>query len=274
MEDHNTIEHLNNLYVRELRRLSPPKWPDRANSKVELNEKASLPTIGHRRRIYGSFADIDVDGKEFIRGGFEIATRIMNIYEAYSDRNFSDLRVLDWGVGCGRVTRHFRQSSEISVDGIDVDPINIEWMHQNFPNLNNYLVDTNAFNLVLNESKYDLIYSYSVMSHLNPKFGLPWLAAISNYCSDLMLISTHGFRNAFEHRWSENSGSMQLFLDKGYVGEDSQNYDIADVTPKKYYGDYQFSYTHIHDEWSKVVQIIDVIPMGLGHHDLVVCRPI
>ena len=273
MKSLNESEQLNSLYVRELRLISEPKWPNKNHIQVKFNDSTPIPPVEHRRRIYGSVADIDANANHFLNGGFQISTRIMNIYEAYSAKKMSRLRILDWGVGCGRLSRHFINSDSLDVQGVDVDPININWLHDNYPSQKNHLVDTNPLNLVLNEDKFDLIYSYSVMSHLHPRVGLPWLAAISNYCSDLMLISTHGFRNTFEYSWSEVSANMALFLNRGYVGDESQNHDIADVTPEKYYGDYGFSYSHIINEWSKVVDIVDIIPMGIGHHDLIICRP-
>jgi hypothetical protein len=49
--------------------------------------------------------------------------------------------VLDWGCGCGRLTRHLGRYTEAAINGVDIDPYNVEWCSENLPGTTFTLVD-------------------------------------------------------------------------------------------------------------------------------------
>jgi 2-polyprenyl-3-methyl-5-hydroxy-6-metoxy-1,4-benzoquinol methylase len=255
---------------KELKLIGTPVWTLRKNNEIHLNDQDPLPSLENTKRINGHIASDDQQMIQFLEAGHVLATQIANIYKNYNDIPLKESSILDWGVGCGRISRHFKDASNIQITGIDVDPINIEWLQRSSSSGNYKTVD--PYEIYKPQQTFDLIYSYSVTSHLAAKDTLFWLNNLSKVSTGIMCISTHGFRNTFEHAWWPKPELLLNYLKKGIVGDGSQNDDISDVTPKSYYGDYQVTYQHIYEEWAKVVEIIDVIPMGLGHHDLVVCK--
>jgi ubiquinone/menaquinone biosynthesis C-methylase UbiE len=86
-----------------------------------------------------------------------------------------DSEVLDFGFGWGRISRVFMQDVPLEkIHGIDVDP--------EFVELTKRLFKSNNFELCpafpptnYPDGKFDLIYAYSVFSHLSEKACLEWM---------------------------------------------------------------------------------------------------
>jgi hypothetical protein len=254
----------------KLKKLNTPKW---TLSRIPLsvlveNDYDPIPDAKYRQRVAGHVVAEDPTGAKFISGGYEMAKQVANIFEVYTGEKLDNRTILDWGVGCARVARHFKNTSS-KVLGIDIDPINIKWNSLNIVGLDFLEVEPNE-NFTY-KSKFDLVYSFSVTSHLALRDSLFWLENLAKSCQGLMIISTHGFRHAFEFDWTDDKANVLNWLQKGIVGG-GNNPDIADIAPKDYYGDYSLTYSHIYENWSKVVEIVDIIPFGLGSHDAVICK--
>lgn len=103
-------------------------------------------------------------------------------------------RILDWGCGCARVTRHFRALPEGAgrVYGIDIDPVNIGWCQEHIA------ADGFAVAPLLPPSgvdgPFDLIIGNSVITHLKRDVMDLWLAELARLLAPrgLALLSFHG----------------------------------------------------------------------------------
>ena len=86
-------------------------------------------------------------------------------------------------------------------------------------------------------------------------------------------MSVHGLYHASTTTWGQVPELLNEWLTCGYRDARSSNLDISDVTPVDYYRDVAHTPEYIYRVWSNYINIIDIIPAGMGHHhDLVVCR--
>jgi 2-polyprenyl-3-methyl-5-hydroxy-6-metoxy-1,4-benzoquinol methylase len=106
-----------------------------------------------------------------------------------------DVTVLDWGCGCGRLTRHLLENADdpANVHGIDIDPDNIKWCKHNLAE--------GSFDHVelyppteLESQRFDLIIANSVLSHLKLDAMHSWLEEVARLLkpNGLALLSYHG----------------------------------------------------------------------------------
>jgi SAM-dependent methyltransferase len=130
--------------------------------------------------------------------------------------------VLDFGCGCGRVTRYW-ESFEGAVAGSDVNAKAVEWCRDN---LTFASFERNALQppLVFDDATFDLVYALSVFTHLTADLQPAWRDELHRVLrpDGLLLLTTHGRsyvprldageRAAFERgelvvRWGEVPGT-------------------------------------------------------------------
>ncbi len=81
--------------------------------------------------------------------------------------------LLDWGCGCGRILRHWRGLANTRVAGCDINAEMIDWCANNLPFAE---AETNELSppLPFPDASFDLVYAFSVMTHLNEKLQREW----------------------------------------------------------------------------------------------------
>jgi SAM-dependent methyltransferase len=130
--------------------------------------------------------------------------------------------VLDFGCGCGRVTRYFRDfDGEIA--GSDLSHDAIEWCRDNLA-FGSFVTNGIAPPLVYDDESFDLVYALSVFTHLTDDLQLAWRDELRRVLrpGGQLLITTHGTsylarldpqeREQFDRgelvvRWGEVAGS-------------------------------------------------------------------
>jgi hypothetical protein len=251
-------------------------WPRRRNPRtaIEPNRDVPVPDIGHRRRVQGPGVDGDLNGAGFLAGGASDLRSVMNLFEVCSEASLtSRARILDWGVGCGRMIRHLPSYLRQNAAGIDVDPVNIEWCKANIP-FGSYHCTGLFGPIPFPDKHFDLIYSHSVLTHLDEDNQFIWLKELARVARGPLVLSVHGMISAAKFSWSETPQILASWLSRGFLGTDRQNPDIADVTPQNYYTDVNHSAKYIYDRWSHLFDIKDIVIGGFGQfHDGVVCVP-
>src|SRR5229473_4630133 len=104
--------------------------PLREEFNVYFPEHAGpeLPDVERRRRVWGA----DNPGL-FRLEGFSTFKKLDLTLRKTMNRALGDFRnILDWGCGCGRVTRNFDLLPEVRVVGIDIDSDNVNWCREHF----------------------------------------------------------------------------------------------------------------------------------------------
>ena len=103
-----------------------------------------------------------------------------------------DESILDFGCGCGRVTRYWADFSG-SVAGSDVSRKAIDWCRENL-GFASFLHNGLAPGLETDDDSFDLIYALSVFTHLTDGLQLAWRDELHRVLrpGGRLLITTHG----------------------------------------------------------------------------------
>lgn len=100
--------------------------------------------------------------------------------------------VLDFGCGCGRVTRYWAGFGA-SIAGSDLDPGAIEWCRRNL-GFGRFEVNGLEPPLAFEDASFDLVYALSVFTHLPAGLQLAWREELRRVLrpGGLLLVTTHG----------------------------------------------------------------------------------
>lgn len=118
------------------------------------------------------------------------------------------MRVLDFGIGCGRTARHFfRYSQHYELYGCDVDKKAIDWVDGNLGFVKSQ-VSKPFPPLEYSENYFDCIYAISVFSHLNREYFVKWLEEMHRCLrvGGRLIFTYHGL-SAFEKIERDNMSS-------------------------------------------------------------------
>lgn len=138
----------------------------------------------------------------FVEGGRHAADSIRESL-ARQGMALGDVRsLLDFGCGCGRVIRHWRDA-RARIRGTDADAGAIAWCRRNLP-FAQFSVNALRPPLEYAEAEFDLVYALSVFTHLPEELQRPWLEELARVLlpGGHLLVSVHG--EAYLPRLSED----------------------------------------------------------------------
>jgi SAM-dependent methyltransferase len=107
--------------------------------------------------------------------------------------------ILDFGCGCGRVLRHWNSLTGTRIYGTDYNSRLIEWCRGNLA-FGEFGINRLAPPLEYRNGKFDVVYAFSVFTHLTEELQMAWMAELTRVLKPggHLLISTHGER--YVHR--------------------------------------------------------------------------
>jgi SAM-dependent methyltransferase len=136
------------------------------------HEGSALPDLAAIHRVSGPLSN----HTSFVNSGKSDYERFKLLIGKHHGLE-QGMKVLDWGVGCGRLARHFAREG-YDIQGIDIDAENVRWCNEHLGNGNYFCVDLYPPTPLPSDS-YDIIISSSVLSHLTESTMRTWLAEIS-----------------------------------------------------------------------------------------------
>ena len=159
--------------------------------------------------------------------------------------------LLDFGCGCGRVTRHWARLERTAVHGADANEHAIAWCRANLP-FARFASNGLAPPLDHDDASFDLVYALSVFTHLPEDLQQAWIHELGRLLrpDGFLLLTTHGerYRNrltpaeraAFDAgdlvvRWPEGAGTnlCSAFHPRSYVQERlAAGLDVVDFVPE------------------------------------------
>jgi SAM-dependent methyltransferase len=148
----------------------------------------ALPPVGLVQQVTGT-----PDFFWFLSSGERAAESVRTTLE----RNGLDIgqvgRILDFGCGCGRVTRYWARLGAGRVVGSDLNQRAIDWCSRK---LTFARFDTNQLKppLPYDSDQFDFAYAFSVFTHLPESLQEPWIVELRRVIrpNGHLLISTHG----------------------------------------------------------------------------------
>jgi SAM-dependent methyltransferase len=147
-----------------------------------------MPPAGLRYRVSGT------DNEEwFHRCGEMTLSDFEDALESVG-RRFEDFKtILDFGCGCGRVTRWLRpRCPGARISGCDIDPPAVEWMRREMPDVD-ARVTQGLPPLPFPDAGFDLVLGYSVFSHLDETYQDAWLTELRRVSKSgaILLLTVH-----------------------------------------------------------------------------------
>jgi len=140
----------------------------------------------------------NVDPKTFLeegKAGVELIKRVLTGHQIHVD---ALVNILDFGVGCGRVLRWWKDDSQSTVFyGTDINNDLIGWCKENI-DFGEFSVNTLHPPASFRGSQFDLVYAFSVFTHLRIETQLEWILEFYRIVapSRYLLLSIHGDHHA------------------------------------------------------------------------------
>jgi SAM-dependent methyltransferase len=132
------------------------------------------------------------DAEQFIAGGLLGREVITHVLARKGERVAELGAILDFGVGCGRVARHWA-GLDVDVHGCDYNPELVAWCRRNLPHVT---ARSNGLDppLPYEDARFDLVYALSVFTHLTESRQRSWIAELRRVTRPrgLVLFTTHG----------------------------------------------------------------------------------
>ncbi|MFZ4483939.1 MAG: methyltransferase domain-containing protein [Chthoniobacterales bacterium] len=230
-----------------------------------------LPDLARIKRVSGHLAN-EISFLNSGKTSFHRLRDVFTYYQKRASRTSGTTRILDWGVGCGRVARFFSKEPNCRLTGIDIDADNVAWCSANLGGA--YFAVDLMPPTRFHDGSFDLIYSCSVLSHLSKTASHSWLEELHRLLSPsgLALLSFNGSSNLATYLASR-PGALGRALPSGFFDEDVNN-DLHGFIPSDNY----YRATFASDGWWRTTferhfELVAVERAVVsGHQDLAVLR--
>lgn len=152
-----------------------------------VTHPSPLPPMGLVYLVNGRLSRTD-----FHEGGRAAAAYLRSTLEKVGVDLDDQIRVLDFGCGCGRILRWWAGQPG-PVYGCDYNPRLVSWCASQLPNTlltRNDLLPPTPFE----SGFFDVVYAHSVLTHLTPDVQLAWMQEWARLLrpGGLLLVTTHG----------------------------------------------------------------------------------
>jgi SAM-dependent methyltransferase len=163
-----------------------------------------LPPVNLVRLTSGARRQVHQDQSRVYRKFFESGEKSVGWIRDMVAAAGADLQamgaILDFGCGCGRVLRHWRDHGPFEMHGCDYNPILVRWCagHLAFAQL---AVNGLHPPLPYEDDQFDLVYSFSIFTHFDEPMQRPWIEELARVTrpGGLVLITIHGPAVAARH---------------------------------------------------------------------------
>jgi len=175
-----------------------------------------------------------------------------------------DKRVLDFGVGSGKILRHLSDDwSGAELEGCDIDRASVEWLEANMSPPVHAFVNSEKPPLDAPDGRFDLVLAMSVCTHLTD-YSLAWLAELHRVLAeDGLLIASFLGREAYgayaDGSWDDADIGMNIV----HYG---QSWDLGG--PTVFHSEWW-----LREHWGRAFEIVSLRDgRAPGDHDIVLLR--
>jgi ubiquinone/menaquinone biosynthesis C-methylase UbiE len=253
--------------LQKLSPLSDEQWLELLIESIKnpsLDDVAlpGFPPEPVQRNIVGSA------GKHALREAFIFYLEVKGYARLLGKTLSPDSKILDFGCGWGRIIRFFLKDIKAeNLHGIDVDPSMIGFCKELFP-YGNFSTGKPLPPAELPDESMDIIYAYSVFSHLSEPAHLQWIGEFSRILKPGgLLVATTQPRSFIEfcrslhgrtHESSWHNTLSNSFLDAGaaFLEYDSGRFVFSatgggPALPNSFYGEALIPREYVEREWTK-----------------------
>lgn len=235
-------------------------------SVIKREAKVWLPPPKELQlRSVGSFVP------DFIESGYRAFDTFRNVLQSSADQNiFTFGNILDFGCGCGRIIRAFRNHLPTEhLFGTDIDPDAIAWLKENYKGIAEFSVNSHLPPTLYADEMFDLIYSVSIFTHLPEDMQFAWLNELKRIAKPgaYLILTTHGQKQYP----GLTSRGIKIFEEKGFYYDPDLNWNPEGLP--SFYKVAFHSQEYIQREWSKYFTVLNFFPNGLDNtQDIVLLR--
>ena len=228
---------------------------------------ANLPDEERRFRVIG-----DRDPNGFLISGATDFHRIDRAALTIAGRHLHEFdRVLDWGVGCGRLARHFPAAHARALVGCDIDDDNVQWCGANLRGT--FVRCSMSPPLPFPDASFDAVYGVSVFTHMREPMQLRWLEELARVAAPgaWVFVTVHG-RTAVDfsrHTPLEYRRLLGEVASKGIVLTGANTQLDGHVEHGGEYVNVLHGGDYIRRVWGRFFAVRHILPGYILHHDLV-----
>ena len=228
----------------------------------------SLPDAGRRLRVAGN------ESPEIFRlEGYTTFKKLDLALRRTQGKGIGGFdQILDWGCGCGRVTRYFSQLPNVTLTGVDIDFDNLNWCKQELGFGDFYRIPLHP-PTELELSRFDLLIGISVFSHLKESDQIEWLYELNRIARPgaVLLMSVLGEATACRSSW--DLSLWQAWKQRGIFASGNNDDLQGYIEDDEYYCNTYLTTDYIRGSWSRFFNIVEIIPAYIGNQqDLVILR--
>jgi glycosyltransferase involved in cell wall biosynthesis/2-polyprenyl-3-methyl-5-hydroxy-6-metoxy-1,4-benzoquinol methylase len=260
-----------------LRSLDDSAWFETVCASLEARYVAGLlmpgfPSVELQRSTVGN------SGRDALSEAFQFYKLVRSYAASHLVTPLSEARVLDFGCGWGRHLRFFlRDCSPSNLWGSDVDGEFVALCKAMFDGIGcQFLANDPTPPLAVDDHQFDLVYSFSVFSHLSPEVNLAWAAELVRITRPGALAVVTTQRRAFLDyceaiKQGEPKSSWHETLAKAFsdIEADKRRYDNGEavyvpsggggVREGWFYGEAVIPHSFFVEHWPDELEIIDFI---------------
>ena len=199
--------------------------------------------------------------------GVNIAKRLDNLLERHFGEGFrARRRVLDWGIGSGRVALPIKHAVNTACEmyGSDVDEYNVFFGQEVFPEIK-FVLSPFLPPLPFPDNFFDCIYGISVFTHLTESTQFLWLRELLRICKPggAVIVSIHGEWSALNTA-KARTGILKEVLTYG-ISDTLMDGNLGPkLKEKNYYRSTFHGLKYVRSRWSEYFDVLAIYPSGNG----------
>lgn len=232
-----------------------------------LEAYVGVPDHARQKRVMGWANDtrFAIYGATHMRMIERIAARYARPYGACA-------RLLDLGVGCGRIIRHTIEAHpHLECHGIDIDADNVDWCVANIPG-GHFDVGPLQPPLSFPDGYFDIVHANSVFTHFDEETQDRWLAEIARILSPsgVAILSVSG-----ETAVAYAGMSSEWIAEWRRAGIDSRGVSrdlTGHVADEEYYRNTYHTRDYVLERWNRFGDVLAIERHLFGYQDAVVFR--
>ena len=205
---------------------------------------------------------------DFLDSGYTVLDELESVLQLAGWKLGSFSNILDFGCGCGRVTRalYYRKSRQ-GLYASDLDPEAIAWCQENYSKLAEFSVNNAEPPLAYADSTFDLVLAVSIFTHLPEDMQFRWLDELSRVTKPdgCLILSVHGGH----HIRNANAEIQEEIRKRGFF---YQQVGGVEGLPEFYQCAYH-SLDYISHQWGRYFDVLHCRENLIGgHQDAILCR--
>ncbi len=229
----------------------------------------------------------DLSGDAFRLSGLKAFTDVWDQIAKHKG-DPATLTILDWGCGCGRISRYLARAGVRELRGCDIDPEAVQWCSENLPG--EFTRCDPEPPLPYHDGEIDAAFASSVFTHLGRDHQQRWLRELRRILApDGLLVASVAGAYAFMLgtsrllRPGRTPGSLltravvlrkRFTLRRAGIIDRFPDAHLEGIAPAGYYRMVYETKGFIAQVWTRDFELVSYVERGLaGHQDLVVMRP-